>query len=89
MEELLQAIEDHNAKCDEEEKVDKEKMLLDIEAISEEIVESILDIDTIHSKIDRVYQDRYNYDTGSIDEEVWILAVIEKAKNIVGEKIYG
>ena len=89
MEDLLKAIEDHNAKCDEEEKVDKKEVLWTTECAIESIIEGIFDIDKIHRKIDRFYGDRCNYDIGDMDKEVWAIAVIEEAKKIVSKKLYG
>ena len=91
MEDLLQAIEDHNAKCDEDEKVDKEEVLSTYESAVEDMVENVFDVDKIHRKIDRWFDrgEMYNYDTGGISGRVWGLAVIEEVKARVNKKIYG
>ena len=91
MEDLLQAIEDHNAKCDEDEKVDKKEVLWTTECAIESIIEDIFDIDKIHRKIDRWFDrgEYSNYDIGGISGCVWGLAVIQEVKNKVADKIYG
>ena len=91
MEELLQAIKDHNADRDEDDQVDKEEVLSTMESAVEDMMEDLFDIDKIHRKIDRWFDrgEMYNYDTGGISGRVWGLAVIEEVKERVNKKIYG
>ena len=89
MEELLKAIEEHNARNDEEEQVDEKEVLWTVECAIESIMEDLFDVDKIHRKIDRWYDsgEMYNYDRGGISGQVWGLAVIEEVKNRVGKII--
>ena len=91
MEDLLKAIEDYNAKCDEDEKVSKEEVLSTYESAVEDMIENLFDVDKIHRKIDRWFDrgEMYNYDTGGISGRIWGLAVIEEVKARVNKKIYG
>jgi len=91
MEELLQAIKDHNAEHDEDDQIDKEEVLSTMESAVEDIMEGLFDIDKIHRKIDRWFDrgEMYDYDRGGIGGRVWGLAVIEEVKKRVNKKIYG
>ena len=91
MEELLEAINNHNKRYKGEEQVEGKEVIERYEEAVEDIMENLFDADRIHAKIDRWFDggDMYNYDTGGLNAREWGYAVIKEAKNRVNKKIYG
>ena len=91
MEELLEAIKEHNITHDEEEQVIKEEVIEKCEEAVDELMENLFDVDRIHAKIDRWFDkgEIYNYDTGGLNAREWGYSVIKEAKKRVNKKMYG
>ena len=94
MEELLKQIEEHNNNPDyEDERVDVNEVMKRLEEAVESIIESIFDIDRIHDRIDRCYDngDLFHYENGlegEIDNTEWCYEVLNRAKQRANKILY-
>ena len=91
MKKLLKQIEVHNRNLEcEDERVDVNEVMKLLDEAVDDILESIFNVDGIHYKIDRLYDngDLFHYENGlegEIDTSEWCHEVLKRAKERVSE----
>ena len=82
MEELLEAINNHNKRYKGEEQVEEKEVIERYEEAVEDIIENVFDVDRIHAKIDLWFDggDMYNYDTGGLTQENGDMPLLKKQR---------